>query len=87
MDVRENMYLWVEKYRPQKIDDCILPESLKKTFKEFYGYQNDVESGVGGTLGGASNKEPMQSYKDMNRNIQNDYGLKIKKKKKTGESK
>lgn len=28
-------YLWVEKYRPQKIDDCILPESLKKTFKEF----------------------------------------------------
>ena len=35
MDVRENMFLWVEKYRPQKIDDCILPESLKKTFKEF----------------------------------------------------
>ena len=28
-------YLWVEKYRPQKIDDCILPDSLKKTFKEF----------------------------------------------------
>jgi DNA polymerase III delta prime subunit len=28
-------YLWVEKYRPQKIDDCVLPESLKKTFKEF----------------------------------------------------
>jgi len=24
--------LWVEKYRPQKIDDCILPEDLKKTF-------------------------------------------------------
>ena len=28
-------YLWVEKYRPQKIEDCILPASLKKTFKEF----------------------------------------------------
>lgn len=28
-------YLWVEKYRPQKIDDCILPEGTKKTFKEF----------------------------------------------------
>lgn len=28
-------YLWVEKYRPQTIDDCVLPESLKKTFKEF----------------------------------------------------
>jgi DNA polymerase III delta prime subunit len=29
------MYLWVEKYRPQKIDDCVLPESLKKTFREY----------------------------------------------------
>lgn len=28
-------YLWVEKYRPNTIDECILPESLKKTFKEF----------------------------------------------------
>jgi len=28
-------YLWVEKYRPQKIDDCVLPQSLKNTFKEF----------------------------------------------------
>jgi DNA polymerase III delta prime subunit len=28
-------FLWVEKYRPQTIDDCILPDSLKKTFKEF----------------------------------------------------
>lgn len=28
-------YLWVEKYRPQTIDECILPDSMKKTFKEF----------------------------------------------------
>ena len=28
-------FLWVEKYRPKTIDECILPESLKKTFKEF----------------------------------------------------
>jgi DNA polymerase III delta prime subunit len=28
-------YLWVEKYRPQKIDDCVLPKKLKETFKEF----------------------------------------------------
>ena len=26
--------LWVEKYRPQTIDDCILPKHLKDTFKE-----------------------------------------------------
>lgn len=35
MDIRDDQFLWVEKYRPQSIDDCILPESLKKTFKEY----------------------------------------------------
>lgn len=28
-------FLWVEKYRPQTIDECILPESLKDTFRSF----------------------------------------------------
>jgi len=27
--------LWVEKYRPQKIEDCILPQSIKSTFQEY----------------------------------------------------
>ena len=27
--------LWVEKYRPRKIQDCILPPSIKKSFSEF----------------------------------------------------
>lgn len=27
-------YLWVEKYRPRTIDECILPTSIKKTFKD-----------------------------------------------------
>jgi len=30
-----NNYLWVEKYRPQTIDDCVLPKDLKETFKQF----------------------------------------------------
>ena len=34
-----NNFLWVEKYRPQTIDECILPVELKKTFKKI------VESG------------------------------------------
>ena len=29
-----NDFLWVEKYRPAKISDAILPESLKKTFQQ-----------------------------------------------------
>jgi DNA polymerase III delta prime subunit len=27
--------LWVEKYRPQKIEDCILPDAIKATFQEY----------------------------------------------------
>ena len=32
-------FLWVEKYRPKKIDDCILPKDLKNVFK------NIIQSG------------------------------------------
>ena len=28
-------FLWVEKYRPKVIDDCILPQSIKEVFKGF----------------------------------------------------
>ena len=28
-------FLWVEEYRPTKINDCILPQYLKTTFQEF----------------------------------------------------
>ncbi len=52
--IRET-FLWVEKYRPKKITDCILPESIKNTFIEFVG-QKDIPnlllaggSGVGKT--------------------------------------
>jgi len=28
-------FIWVEKYRPKTIEDCILPDNIKKTFKDF----------------------------------------------------
>lgn len=28
-------FLWVEKFRPKTIDDCILPDDLRKTFQSF----------------------------------------------------
>ena len=28
-------FIWVEKYRPKTIDDCILPQSINSTFKDF----------------------------------------------------
>ena len=30
-----NDFLWVEKYRPKTIDECILPDATKQTFKDF----------------------------------------------------
>ena len=30
-----NEFLWVEKYRPKTIEECILPDNTKKTFKNF----------------------------------------------------
>jgi len=35
IDSRDDMFLWVEKYRPQKIDDCVLPQALKDTFRQY----------------------------------------------------
>jgi len=35
IESRDELFLWVEKYRPQTIDECVLPESLKKTFKDY----------------------------------------------------
>ena len=33
--IMRDEFLWVEKHRPQKIEDCILPDGIKKTFEEF----------------------------------------------------
>lgn len=35
MNIREESLLWVEKYRPQNIRDCILPKTLRKTFEGY----------------------------------------------------
>jgi DNA polymerase III delta prime subunit len=35
IDSRDDQFLWVEKYRPQNINECVLPESLKATFKQY----------------------------------------------------
>lgn len=31
----DNQFIWVEKYRPSTIDECILPEHIKNTFKDY----------------------------------------------------
>lgn len=44
-------FLWVEKYRPKKIEDTILPESLKKTFQQFVDQKNIPNLLLTGTAG------------------------------------
>lgn len=33
-------FLWVEKYRPKKIDDTVLPEKIKQNFRKFISEKN-----------------------------------------------
>ena len=45
-------YLWVEKYRPKTIEDCILSKDIKETFKSFLSQKeipNLLLSGTAGT--------------------------------------
>jgi len=43
--------LWVEKYRPKKIEDCILPDSLKATFQEYVNRKEIPNLLLSGTAG------------------------------------
>lgn len=40
MSYKEDQFLWVEKYRPRKIADTILPAELKATFQKFVDEAN-----------------------------------------------
>jgi len=44
-------FLWVEKYRPQKIEDCILPSRIKDTFQQVVDQGNVPNLLLSGTAG------------------------------------
>ena len=44
-------FLWVEKYRPKTIEECILPRGLKKSFREFVDNQEIPNLLLCGTAG------------------------------------
>jgi DNA polymerase III delta prime subunit len=44
-------FLWVEKYRPHKIADCVLPDNLKTTFQKFVDDGNIPNLLLSGTAG------------------------------------
>lgn len=57
MEITSNdeQFLWVEKYRPKTVDECILPDSIKNTFKDYISrgqlptFLLDGTAGVGKT--------------------------------------
>lgn len=51
MEVNREQFLWVEKYRPRKVSDCILPKNLLNTFQEFVEQDNIPNMLLSGTAG------------------------------------
>ena len=44
-------FLWVEKYRPNRLADCILPDELKNTFQQFINQKNIPNLLLSGSAG------------------------------------
>jgi DNA polymerase III delta prime subunit len=44
-------FLWTEKYRPQKVEACILPDRIKKVFQEYVNTKNIPNLMLTGTAG------------------------------------
>lgn len=44
-------FLWVERFRPKTIEDCILPAELKQTFQQFVDQKNIPNLILSGTAG------------------------------------
>ena len=43
--------LWVEKYRPAKVEDCVLPDAIKATFQEYVNKQEIPNLLLSGSAG------------------------------------
>lgn len=48
----DNQYLWTERFRPQTIEQCILPVELKLTFEKFVAERNVPNLLLSGPAGG-----------------------------------
>jgi DNA polymerase III delta prime subunit len=47
----DDQILWVEKYRPRKVEDCILPDNIKATFQEYVDRKEIPNLLLSGTAG------------------------------------
>lgn len=49
--INDEQMLWVERYRPKTIEDCVLPERLKKPFQEYVNRKEIPNMLLTGTAG------------------------------------
>ena len=49
--MNENQMLWTERYRPSKIEDCILPDAIKATFQEYVNHKEIPNLLLSGSAG------------------------------------
>jgi len=49
--INDETMLWVEKYRPKTIEDCVLPDRLKKPFQEYVNKKEIPNMILSGTAG------------------------------------
>ena len=62
-------FLWVEKYRPKKISDCILSEDLKNTFLKFLDSKELPNLLLSGTLDETGNNYLPEKNLFLNRKV------------------
>jgi DNA polymerase III delta prime subunit len=55
-------FLWVEKYRPKTIEECILPEQTKKTFLDFLDKGEVPNLLLAGPAGCGKTTVPLPTY-------------------------
>src|ERR1035437_7549877 len=58
--------LWVEKYRPTTVNECILPDRIKKTFLEFVKQKNMPNLLLSGSAGTGKTTIARALCTDMN---------------------
>lgn len=66
MEIQKD-FLWVEKYRPQTIKDCILPSRLSKSFRSFIKDDDHPHLLLTGTAGTGKTTVAKALCNDMNR--------------------
>ena len=47
----DKQYLWVEKYRPKTIEECILPDSIKQSFRDMLSHEESQNLLLSGGAG------------------------------------